>query len=423
MDLSPDDLTISSASVTARSRARAVGRARGRPRSRGAEADGNAGRGNDDAGRRLPRPFATSRTGGTSAGGRAGVDRMVKDLLDQLPAMKAQELRSRPSFKGTLRLPLRGLQWLAFLDRSASADAWRMTWVGQEFQLIALRCMSMEGMKSARRCSLRRRRWWQLGQGGRAFRTVTSRPSPSRPAAAARRRIHQGGEKTDVVITSYALPIAIATTWRRSMASHRAGRGTEDQEPLRRRERRDPALSAPRRLALTGTPIRIICPSSGHQDLLNPGLLEAPRDFRDVSPCRSKTARSRSRRAFAPHDPPVRPGRVKTDPEIAGDLPDKIEMKVYCNLTVEQAAMYSVRRPRCSADRRRHRIRRRGLILAVLTRLKADLRPPRAVTRREGSAVDRRSGSVSVSATFRGSARGRRVRARLHPYAQMATFL
>ena len=40
------------------------------------------------------------------------------DLLDQLPAMKAQELPQPESFKGTLRpYQLRGLQWLAFLDR------------------------------------------------------------------------------------------------------------------------------------------------------------------------------------------------------------------------------------------------------------------------------------------------------------------
>jgi SNF2 family DNA or RNA helicase len=32
--------------------------------------------------------------------------------------------------------------------------------------------------------------------------------------------------------------------------------------------------------------------------------------------------------------------RVKTDPTIIQDLPDKLEMKVYCNLTAEQATLY-----------------------------------------------------------------------------------
>ena len=62
--------------------------------------------------------------------------------------------------------------------------------------------------------------------------------------------------------------------------------------------------------------------------------------------------------------------RTKTDPEIAGDLPDKIEMKVYCNLSVEQAAMYE----RATAEMLGQidaatGIRRRGLILAVLTKM------------------------------------------------------
>jgi SNF2 family DNA or RNA helicase len=44
--------------------------------------------------------------------------------------------------------------------------------------------------------------------------------------------------------------------------------------------------------------------------------------------------------------------RTKTDPEIAGDLPAKIEMKVYCNLSVEQAAMYERATRDARSDRR-----------------------------------------------------------------------
>jgi len=32
--------------------------------------------------------------------------------------------------------------------------------------------------------------------------------------------------------------------------------------------------------------------------------------------------------------------RVKTDKEIIKDLPDKVEQKLYCNLTKEQASLY-----------------------------------------------------------------------------------
>ena len=33
-------------------------------------------------------------------------------------------------------------------------------------------------------------------------------------------------------------------------------------------------------------------------------------------------------------------GRVKTDKDIIKDLPDKVEQKLYCNLTKEQASLY-----------------------------------------------------------------------------------
>ena len=64
----------------------------------------------------------------------------VKDLLDQLPAMKSQELPQPPAFQGTLRpYQLRGLQWLAFLDRlgigGCLADDMGL---GKTIQLIAL---------------------------------------------------------------------------------------------------------------------------------------------------------------------------------------------------------------------------------------------------------------------------------------------
>jgi len=32
--------------------------------------------------------------------------------------------------------------------------------------------------------------------------------------------------------------------------------------------------------------------------------------------------------------------RLKADPRVIQDLPDKLEMKVFCNLTKEQATLY-----------------------------------------------------------------------------------
>src|SRR5581483_1240824 len=63
--------------------------------------------------------------------------------------------------------------------------------------------------------------------------------------------------------------------------------------------------------------------------------------------------------------------RVKTDKRIIDDLPDKIEQKMYCTLTPEQASLYEavvkdVERQIEEVDG----MARRGLILATLLRLK-----------------------------------------------------
>jgi SNF2 family DNA or RNA helicase len=86
--------------------------------------------------------------------------------------------------------------------------------------------------------------------------------------------------------------------------------------------------------------------------------------------------------------------RTKADPTIAGDLPEKLEMKVFCNLTAEQAALYerfvndSLRQIDSATG-----IRRRGLILATLTRLKQICDHPALLDKEPGSAaLDHRSG-------------------------------
>lgn len=63
--------------------------------------------------------------------------------------------------------------------------------------------------------------------------------------------------------------------------------------------------------------------------------------------------------------------RLKTDKSIIDDLPDKVEQKVYCNLTKEQASLYQavvddVQQQLEEADG----IQRKGLILSTLMKLK-----------------------------------------------------
>ena len=71
--------------------------------------------------------------------------------------------------------------------------------------------------------------------------------------------------------------------------------------------------------------------------------------------------------------------RLKTDPDIAGDLPEKMEAKVFCNLTPEQAAQYErLVGPVLHADRRRHRHPPPRADPVGPHAAQADLRPPGA---------------------------------------------
>jgi SNF2 family DNA or RNA helicase len=63
--------------------------------------------------------------------------------------------------------------------------------------------------------------------------------------------------------------------------------------------------------------------------------------------------------------------RVKTDKSIINDLPDKIEQKMYCTLTPEQASLYeAVVKDVTEQLNDAEGIKRKGLILSTLLRLK-----------------------------------------------------
>ena len=63
--------------------------------------------------------------------------------------------------------------------------------------------------------------------------------------------------------------------------------------------------------------------------------------------------------------------RLKTDKSIIADLPEKMEMKVYCNLTKEQASLYSaVVEDSLRKIEEAEGIGRKGLILSTMMKLK-----------------------------------------------------
>lgn len=96
------------------------------------------------------------------------------------------------------------------------------------------------------------------------------------------------------------------------------------------------ALHGERRIALSGTPVEnTLNEIWSLMEFLNPGLLGNKKSF-------EKFTRSLER-GYAPLRRLIRPfilRRMKTDPALLPDLPDKTEIPAYCQLTPEQAALY-----------------------------------------------------------------------------------
>jgi SNF2 family DNA or RNA helicase len=87
--------------------------------------------------------------------------------------------------------------------------------------------------------------------------------------------------------------------------------------------------------------------------------------------------------------------RLKTDRSIIADLPDKLEMKVFCNLTREQAALYqAVVDDMLARIEDSEGMERRGLVLATMTKLKQVCNHP-AHLLADGSRLDGRSGKLA----------------------------
>ncbi len=132
-------------------------------------------------------------------------------------------------------------------------------------------------------------------------------------------------------------------------------------------------LRAPFKLALTGTPIenRLLELWSILAFAL-PGYLGSESRFKDqfaspIEKYRDTDAATELRQRVGPFI--LR--RLKTDRSIIQDLPDKNEMKVYTQLTREQAALYQARVDQMEKDlEAATSIERRGRILALLTHLK-----------------------------------------------------
>jgi SNF2 family DNA or RNA helicase len=156
------------------------------------------------------------------------------------------------------------------------------------------------------------------------------------------------------------------------------------------------ALPSARRVALTGTPVENrLSELWSIMEFLNPGLLGTSSAFRKkfanpIERDNDEAAAERLKRMTTPFV--LR--RVKTDRSIISDLPEKLEIKTYCNLTREQASLYqAVVDDMLEQIDKTEGIKRKGLVLSTMLRLKQVCNHP-AQFLGDGSSLPRRSGKL-----------------------------
>jgi non-specific serine/threonine protein kinase len=175
----------------------------------------------------------------------------------------------------------------------------------------------------------------------------------------------------DLVITSYGsllrVPALLAMPWRLAILDE----AQAIKNPGAKQTRAAKQIDARSRIALSGTPVENrLGDLWSIFDFINPGLLGSGKAFSAFT----KRLATQPHNPYAPLRALVRPyilRRLKTDKAVIADLPDKVEVKAFCQLTRTQAALYqrSVTALASELDRA-DGIRRRGVVLAFLMRFK-----------------------------------------------------
>lgn len=153
------------------------------------------------------------------------------------------------------------------------------------------------------------------------------------------------------------------------------------KNPAARQTKAVKKLACRARVALTGTPVENRLGDLWSLfDFLNPGLLGTSKVFKDFI----KGLQSRPEGQFAPLRRLVGPyilRRLKTDPKVVSDLPEKVETRSYCALSKAQVALYQKTIDKMREDLEKSEgMARRGLVLQSLTRLKQICNHPAQAT-------------------------------------------
>lgn len=304
----------------------------------------------------------------------------IGELLQQLEGKVSFEELSPPvNFSGLLRTyQIRGYSWLAFLRRwglgACLADDMGL---GKTVQTLALIQRDWEVQKKKRPvllvCPTSVVSNWQKEAG---------RFTPELPiwvhhglGRMKEKVFQQAVQKYALVVTSYGLlgrdleflhPI--------SWAGVILDEAQNIKNPETKQARAARSLKADYRIVLTGTPIENnVGDLWSLMEFLNPGFLGTQSEFKQnffipIQAERDPSAAERLKRLSGPFI--LR--RLKTDKTIISDLPEKMEMKVFCSLTKEQVSLYSavLKDAESALESAEEDIQRKGVILATLSKLK-----------------------------------------------------
>ena len=328
-------------------------------------------------------------------------DGWLGDLLSGAAAQSLQPLEPPDGFTATLRpYQQRGLSWLAFLSSlglgSCLADDMGL---GKTVQLLAVETLQRQQDSNVGPtlllCPMSLVGNWQK--------------EAAKFAPGLRVYAHHGGarlhgealrellEHTDLIVSTYTT----ATRDIEELAGYEWNRVVLDEaqavkNSLSRAAKAVRQLEAGHRVALTGTPMENrLAELWSIMDFLNPGLLGSSERFRTryAIPIERHGQTEPAERLRAVTRPYIL-RRVKTDPAIIDDLPEKIEIKQYCQLTTEQASLYqAVVDDMMDKIEHTEGIERRGNVLAAMAKLKQVCNHP-AQLLHDRSPVGRRSGKV-----------------------------
>ncbi|MFN2608952.1 MAG: DEAD/DEAH box helicase, partial [Acidimicrobiales bacterium] len=330
--------------------------------------------------------------GGTTVGGHG----WAVDLLARTRAASASDVTVPDGFVGTLRsYQLEALAWLGFLDGAGLGGCLALDMgLGKTPTMLAHIARS-------------------VAAGGGPTLVVAPTAVVGNWAAEAARFtpglrvvVHHGSSRAsvaefadevagaDVVITTYGTAVRdVEALEREAWGRIVLDEAQAVKNPASEAAQQLRLIPAASRVALTGTPVE-----NGLGDLwaildfTNPGLVGARSAFVGALSAKGGDAAARAEGALRALNGILLFRRTKAEPEVAAELPDKIDQLDHCTMTPEQVGLYQAVLDRLAAAPEEDR--RQGDVLAAITALKQICDHP-AAYQHDGRPLAGRSGKLA----------------------------